>query len=260
LVDKQWPPGRDCVFMDTNARSQNGFLKSLSTDDFEALQPHLRTAKLSQGQVLQELGDPIDQVYFPHDCVLSRILELDAGHSVEIAMIGRDSILGALAATGVPAAKSGAVVVLAGIASVIDIERLRAAAERSTTLSKTLVRHGQAVLVRAQQAVGCKTLHPVEARLARWLLEARDMCGNNRLMLTQEMLGQMIGARHNSVAIVAHTFEQQGCITFGRGYVEIIDPGGLAEAACTCYATIKAQHGSLRQDVEQSFRCGEITH
>jgi CRP-like cAMP-binding protein len=246
--------------MDSNARSQNGFLKSLSTDDFEVLRPDLQTAMLSQGQVLQNLGDPIDQVYFPHDCVLSRILELDAGHSVEIAMIGRDSLLGALAAAGIPAAKSGAVVVLPGVASVIDMGRLRAAAERSTGLNKILVRHGQAVLVRAQQAVGCKSLHPVEARLARWLLEARDLCGKNRLMLTQEMVGQIIGARHNSVAIVAHTFEQQGCITFGRGYVEIIDPGGLAEAACTCYATIKAQHESLHRDVEHSFGCRETAH
>jgi CRP-like cAMP-binding protein len=246
--------------MDSNARSQNGFLKSLSTDDFEVLRPHLQTAKLSQGQVLQNLGDPIDQVYFPHDCILSRIIELDAGHSIEIAMIGPDSILGALAATGAPAAKSGAVVVLPGVTSIIDMGRLRAAAERSTGLNRILVRHGQAVLARAQQAVGCKTLHPVEARLARWLLEVRDLCGSHRFMLTQEMMAQMIGARQNSVAIVAHTFEQQGCITSSRGYVEITDPGRLTEAACTCYATIKAQHESLHRDVEHSFGCREIAH
>jgi len=246
--------------MDSNARLQNGFLKSLSTDDFEALHPHLRTGKLSQGQVLQNLGDPINQVFFPHDCILSRIIELDAGHSIEIAMIGPDSVLGALAATGAPAAKSGAVVVLPGVASVIDMDRLRTAAERGTALSKTLVRHGQAVLVRAQQAVGCKTLHPVEARLARWLLEVRGLCGRDRFMLTQELMAQMIGARQNSVAIVAHRFEQEGRITYSRGYVEITDPDGLTEAACTCYATIKAQHESLHRDVEHSFGCREIIH
>jgi CRP-like cAMP-binding protein len=246
--------------MDSNAPPQNGFLKSLSKDDFEAIRPHLRTAKLSQGQVLQHLGDPISQVFFPHDCVVSRMLELDSGNSVDVSLIGPDSLLGALAAAGVPAAKSGAVAVLPGITSIIDTDRLRKVAEQSPTLTKILARHGQAVLARAQQAVSCKTLHSVEARLARWLLELRDLSGSERFMLTPELMAQMIGARSNSIAIVAHTLEQQGCITCGGGRVEITDANRLAEAACTCYSVIKTQHEQLLRDVGHSLECREIAH
>jgi CRP-like cAMP-binding protein len=244
--------------MDSDARSQNGFLKSLSTDDFEAIRPHLRTSELTQGQVLQDIGTSINEVYFPHDCVLSRSLELDAGHIVEIAMVGRDSLLGALAAAGVPTAKSGAVVVLPGTSSIIDIGHLRAAADRSPTLNKALVRHGQSVLARCQQTIGCKSLHPVEARLARWLLEVRDLSGLDRFRLTQEMMAQMIGARYNSIAIVTHTLEQEGCITYNDGEVDIIDPDGLTKDACNCYALIKSQHERLLLGVDQSFKCALI--
>ena len=161
-------------------------------------------------------------------------------------MIGRDSIVGASAALGIPVAVIDAIVLLPGTASVIDVDRFRAAIERSEALHTALVRHAQALFVQAQQTAGCNALHEVEARLARWLLRVRDLAGRDRFTLTQELMAQMIGARRNSVSIVAHTLQQANYIRYSRGQVEILDPDGLASIACECYAAVKAQYERLR--------------
>jgi CRP-like cAMP-binding protein len=239
--------------MTSNPRSQNGFLKSLSPDDFEAIRSHLRTIELSRGKILAGFGDPIEQVYFPHSCVLARIAELGAGESLEIFLIGPDSVLGALATAGVPETRTAAVVLLPGVASIIDIGRLRTAAAFSPTLSQELSRHGRAALAQVQQAVSCKTQHPLEKRLARWLLRVRDLAGSNRFMMSEQTIAQMIGARSNSISIVARSLQHSNYIKFGRGHIEITDPEGLAKTACTCYTATKMQDADLQQPVDETF-------
>jgi CRP-like cAMP-binding protein len=232
--------------MDSAAPTLNGFLASLSDDDLEAIRPHLRTVEISPERSLIELGEAIKQVYLPHSGGVSLIVELAAGERVEVAMIGRDSIVGASAALGIPVAVTNAIVLLPGTASVIDVDRFRAAAEQSAALRTTLVRHGQALFVQAQQTAGCNASHSVEARLARWLLRVRDLAGSDRFTLTQELMAQMIGARRNSVSIVANVLRQSKYIRYGRGHVEILDLDGLTGVACECYAAVKAQYERLR--------------
>ena len=231
--------------MDSAAQSSNVVLASLSADDFEAIRPHLRTVELSPERPLIRLGEAITQVYLPHSGVVSFIVELAAGERVEVAMVGRDSVVGASAALGILVGVTDAVVLLPGTASVIDVDRFRAAVERSAALRTTLVRHGQALFVQAQQTAGCNASHSVEARLARWLLRVRDLSGSNHFMLTQELMAQMIGARRNSVSIVAHTLQQEKYIRYSRGHVEILDLEGLRGLACECYAAVKAQYDRL---------------
>jgi CRP-like cAMP-binding protein len=237
----------------SDARSQNGFLKSLPQADFDALRLHLRTVELAQGRVLQAFGKPTEQIYFPYDSVLARVLELDAGDSLAVAMIGRGSILGALAVTLNPPVRSGAVVIYPGAASTIEIDRLRQAAERSPSLHRILSRHGQSVLAQAQLAVSCKASHAVEARLARWLLEVQDMSGSERFTLTQDTMAQMIGARFNSVSIMVNSLEQDNYISCCRDEIKITDRDGLASTSCKCYWAIKEQHDSLMRHVEASL-------
>jgi CRP-like cAMP-binding protein len=130
--------------MDPVARSANGFLASLSAEDFEAIRPHLRTVRFSQERLLAKAGDEIQHIYLPHSGVVSSIVKLQTGDRVEVGMVGRDSILGHLSAFGEPVAFTTAVVLLPGTRSVLDADRLRAAAERSPTLRTTLARHAQA--------------------------------------------------------------------------------------------------------------------
>ena len=143
-------------------------------------------------------------------------------------------------------ALNDAIVQLPGTASVLDIAQLRKAAEQSVTFRTALIRHEQALLAQAQQSAACNAAHPVEARLSRWLLRARDLSGSDSLHLTQEFLSQMLGVQRTSVTIVAGTFQQAGLIRYRRGNIQLTDLAGLVDCACECYGTVKAHYDELK--------------
>jgi CRP-like cAMP-binding protein len=231
--------------MDSVVRSPNGFLSALSSDDYELVRPHLRTADLTSELVLVEAGETLKRAYLPHSGVISLVVKLAKGEHVQVAMVGRDSIFGSFSALGDPTALNAAVVLMPGIASTLDIDRLRAAADQSATFRATLTRHGLAVYAQIQQTAGCNVSHTVESRLGRCLMQTHDLSGSDKLVLTQESMAQMIGARRNSVSLVANTLQQANFIHYSRGHIEITDPDGLRRTACECYATVKAQYDRL---------------
>jgi CRP-like cAMP-binding protein len=218
-------------------RPPNGFLSALNADDFELIRPHLRTVDLSQELVLVEVDDTLKRAYLPHGGVISLIVKLARGEQIQVAMIGRDSIFGTFSALGDPIALNSAVVLIPGVASALDVDRLRAAADQSSTFRAVLMRHGLAVYAQIQQTV--------ESRLARCLLQTRDLAGSDKLLLTQESMAQMIGARRNSVSLVANMLQQANFIHYSRGHIELNDPDALGRTACECYATVKAQYNRL---------------
>ncbi|MGH6711313.1 MAG: Crp/Fnr family transcriptional regulator [Bradyrhizobium sp.] len=231
--------------MDSAPRPPNGFLSSLTTDDFELVRPHLRTADLSQDLVLVEVDETLKRAYLPHRGVISLVVKLARGEHVQIAMVGRDSIFGALAALGDPTALNSAVVLVPGVASTIDLDQLRAVADQSASLRTALARHGLAIYAQIQQTAGCNASHTVESRLARCLLHTRDLSGSDKLVLTQEAMAQMIGARRNSVSLVANTLQQANFIHYSRGHIEITNLAGLIRTSCECYTTVKNQYDRL---------------
>jgi len=231
--------------LDSAPRSPNGFLSSLTPDDFELVRPHLRTADLGQDMVLVEVDETLKRAYLPHKGVISLVVKLARGEHVQIAMIGRDSIFGAFAALGDAVALNSAVVLVPGAASTIDLDQLRIAADQSATLRTALARHGLAVYAQIQQTAGCNASHTVESRLARCLLHTRDLSGSDKLVLTQEAMAQMIGARRNSVSLVANTLQQANFIHYSRGHIEITNVEGLIKTSCECYATVKSQYTRL---------------
>jgi CRP-like cAMP-binding protein len=220
-------------------------LSALTADDFELVRPHLRTADLSQDLVLVEVDETLKRAYLPHRGVISLVVKLPRGEHVQIAMVGRDSIFGAFSALGEATALNSAVVLVPGVASTIDLGQLRAAADRSPTFRTALARHGQAVYAQIQQTAGCNASHTVESRLARCLLHTRDLSGSDKLVLTQESMAQMIGARRNSVSLVANTLQQANFIHYSRGHIEITNLDGLIKTSCECYAAVKAQYTRL---------------
>jgi len=231
--------------LDLTPRSPNGFLSSLSADDFELIRPHLRTVDLVQDFVLVAVGEALSRAYMPHRGVISLVVDLARGEHVQIAMVGRHSIFGVLSALGDPVALNSAVVLVPGPASTVDIEQLRAAADQSATLRSVLMRHSLAVYAQMQQTAGCNASHTVESRLARCLLQTHDLSGGCKLLLTQEAMAQMIGARRNSVSLVASTLQQANFIHYSRGHIDITDIEGLRKTACECYASVKAQYDRL---------------
>lgn len=236
--------------MDSIPRPPNGFLSSLSASDFELIRPHLRTVDLAQDTALIEVDETLKRAYLPHRGVISLVVKLSRGDHVQVAMVGRDSIFGSFAALGDPTALNSAVVLVPGVASTVELDALRSAADQSATLRATLARHGLAVYAQIQQTAGCNASHTVESRLARCLLHTRDLSGSDKIVLTQESIAQMIGARRNSVSLVAHTLQQANFIHYSRGHIEITNLDGLIRTSCECYATVKAQYDRLLRQGE----------
>jgi len=233
------------IALDSARRSPNGFLSSLAADDFELIRPHLRTVELTPESVLVEAGDETKRAYFPHSGVISLVVNLMKGEHVQVAMIGRDSIFGAFSALGDPIALNTAEVMVPGVASTLDVAWLRAAADQSARIRSMLVRHGLAVYAQTQQTGGCNASHDVESRLARYLLHIHDLSGSDTFVLTQESMAQMIGARRNSVSLVANALQRDNFIHYSRGHIRITNLDGLRNFPCECYATVKAQYERL---------------
>jgi CRP-like cAMP-binding protein len=225
--------------------SSNRLLQALPLADFELLRPHLQTGELVREAVLVEAGAPLTHVYLPQSGVISMRNSLLEGQTAEVAMVGPDSVFGAAAGLADNVSLTDAVVRLPGTASILDVARFRAVADRSATFRTVLVRHQQALFAQVQQSAACNASHSVEARLARWLLHARDRTGSESLPLTQETLAQMIGVQRNAVSMVAHALQKAGILRYSRGQLEIANAEGLRGASCECYRTVKAQHDRL---------------
>jgi CRP-like cAMP-binding protein len=200
---------------------------------------------LPQGTVLFEVGDKIGHVYFPHSGVISLVVTLRSGETIETGMIGRDSLLGGSSALHNKISLTRSIVQIAGTASMLDVDHLRTLADTSIAFRSILVWHEQMMLVQAQQSAACNIIHTLEGRLARWLLRCRDLMGADDLELTQEFLSQMLGVRRSSVSLVSGTLQQAGLLRVRRGRVLIVDPAGLQEAACECYETVRSQSEQL---------------
>jgi CRP-like cAMP-binding protein len=224
---------------------KNILLSLLSTSDLKRLEPYLKPTQFEQHHVLFEADEQIRHVYFPTGGVVSLVVTLSTGETVEVAMVGLDGVVGASAALDGKVSLSRGIIQLGGEMVVCDIEALKSAALQSPKLLALLVRHEQTVYAQAQQSAACFATHQVIARLSRWLLRARDLSGSDILSFTQEYLAEMLGVRRTSVTVVAHTLQAAGLIKYARGRIQILNTEGLEDSACECYGTVKAQYAKL---------------
>jgi CRP-like cAMP-binding protein len=190
--------------------------------------------------VLFEPGGPIDAVYFPTDGVISLVTPLNDGDIVEVATIGNEGIV------GVPLVPLGALAVravtqVAGRGLRIDAAVFLEWFERSRVFQTLVERYTQALFGQIAQAAACNRLHSSEERLSRWLLMSHDRVESNDFMVTQELLGQMLGARRSTVSVSAGILQRAGLIRYRRGHVTIVDREGLEAVACECYAVIREE-------------------
>ena len=225
----------------THSGRRNRLLAALPPADLALLTPHLKDVTLEQGAVLQEQGERIDQVYFPHEGMISLLAVMQQGEAIETATMGREGAVGSLAGLGPRRSHTRAVVQVAGTASRIAAGRFCKAAEESQAIRDSIVRYGEMLLIQVQQTAACNALHDVEERLSRWLLQARDRVDGNTIRLTHEFLSQMLGVRRPTVTVVARMLQDAGLIRYHRGHIEIVDRRGLEARACECYAVIRQQ-------------------
>jgi CRP-like cAMP-binding protein len=190
--------------------------------------------------VLFEPGGPIEAIHFPTGGVISLVTPLNDGSIVEVATIGNEGIV------GVPLVPLGSLAVraitqVAGHGVRVDAAVFLEWFERSRAFQALVDRYTQALFGQIAQAAACNRLHSSEERLSRWLLMSHDRVESDHFMITQEFLGQMLGARRSTVSVSAGILQRAGLISYKRGHVTIADRAGLEAVSCECYAVIKAE-------------------
>jgi CRP-like cAMP-binding protein len=226
-------------------RPPNQLLQALSVAEFDWLRPRLRPFEMVRDAVLTESGVASTHIYLPHSGAISLVVSLSEGQAVAVAMIGRDSVVGASESLGNDVAALDAIVLFPGAASIVDIADFRTIAGQSAEFRNLLARHEQAIFAQCQQSAACNAAHSVEARLSRWLLRARDLWDGTTLPMTQELLARLIGVQRNAISIVAHSLQQDGIISYSRGRIEIVNSQALEATACECYQTVTARYEHL---------------
>src|SRR3954467_5823862 len=225
--------------------NQNLLLASLAPADLARLQPYLRPMQVKQHQVLFEPGDQVHTTYFPVTAIISLVVSLATGETIEAAMVGRDGAVAAATALDGKISFSRAVVQLSGDVMACEANAVKMAALQSPALLAVLVRHEQTLFAQAQQSAACVANHQIEARLCRWLLRARDLARSETLMFTQEYLAEMLGVRRTSVTVVANTLQRAGMIKYSRGKIQFLDVQAVQDSACECYSTVKSHYDYL---------------
>jgi CRP-like cAMP-binding protein len=223
----------------------NKQLAALPRAQFELLAPYLTTGSLAQGTVLAEAGDEFDQVYFPHDGMLSLLAVLRDGKAIETATVGREGVVGAMAGLGLYKSLVRVVVQLPTVVSKIPASRFRTAAANSDAVRDMCIQFNEVLLSQARVTAACNALHIIEARFCRWLLQSADRAASNTVLLTQEFLAEMLGVRRTSVTEVASRMQSAGAINYSRGVINILDRAALEKMSCECYQTLLDQSAAL---------------
>jgi CRP-like cAMP-binding protein len=219
---------------------ENRILTALPSEERQQLFGLVRNVNLPVKTVLFEPGASIDALYFPTDGVISLVTPLHDGAIVEVATIGNEGIV------GVPLVPLGGLAVraisqVAGHSLRTDAGAFLTLFERSSAFQALVDKYTQALFGQISQAAACNRLHSSEERLSRWLLMSHDRIGSDQFMITQEFLGQMLGARRSTVSVSAGILQRAGLIRYVRGHVTIVDRAGLEAVSCECYTVIRSE-------------------
>lgn len=223
----------------------NSLLAALPRRDYQRLLTGLEPVTLTFGEILYEPGKRIRHVYFPSDSLVS-LLTLVEGHmALEIGLVGREGMLGIPVALGIDDSPVRALVQGNGTALRMTSAHFRSEYGKYGPLHRELNRYIHERLVQITQTAACNRFHPVEARLARWLLMTRDRMGTNHFHHTHELLGNMLGVLRVAVTKAAGALQRRKLISYSRGEINILDGKGLEAAACRCYQIVKdVSHGA----------------
>jgi CRP-like cAMP-binding protein len=220
---------------------QNHLLAALSEAERERLYPHLRLVPMPLGHALYESGDVLRYVYFPIDCIVSLLYVLENGASAEISVVGREGLIGVALFMGGETTPSRAIVQSAGHAYRLDGQRLKDEFHRNGGLQLLLLRYTQTLITQMAQTAVCNRHHSVDQQLCRWLLLSLDRLPTDRLVMTQELIANMLGVRREGVTEAAGKLQKLGVIRYSRGQITVTDRPRLEQLCCECYAVVKRE-------------------
>ena len=234
--------------LDSVEPKNNLLLASLPYPEWQRWLPALEKVKLPLGHVLYEAGATLTHVYFPTSSIVSLLYVMEDGASAEIAVVGNEGIVGVSLFMGGESTPSRAVVQSAGHAFRLKAQMLKDEFNRVGPVLHLLLRYTQALLTQMAQTAVCNRHHTLHQQLCRWLLLSLDRLPGNELVMTQELIANMLGVRREGVTEAALKLQQQGFINYSRGHITVLDRAGLEECTCECYAVVKREYARLLPD------------
>ncbi len=229
----------------THDAKLNHLLSSLPEDEFKRLEPELKPVELDLGEVIYESGETLDHVYFPTTAIISLLFIMENGSTAEIGMAGNDGLVGIALFMGGSTTPNRAVVQSAGKAFKIRSKALKFEFHLGGAFQNVLLRYTQYLMTQISQTAVCNRLHSVEQQLCRWLLINHDLLQSNKLIMTHDLIANMLGVRREGVSIAAGHLQKKGLIRYVRGTITMLDRSGLETAACECYQVVKEEYDRL---------------
>ncbi len=223
----------------------NQLLAALPAAEYERWLPHLEAVPLVLGQVLYESGATLEHVYFPTSSIVSLLYVLQSGASAEIAVVGFEGLVGVSLFMGGDSTPSRAVVQSAGGAFRLRAQAMKDEFNRAGPVLQLLLRYTQALITQMSQTAVCNRHHSLDKQLCRWLLLSLDRLPGNELVMTQDLIANMLGVRREGVTEAALNLQRAGYIRYSRGRITVLSRAGLEDATCECYAVVKTEYDRL---------------
>ncbi len=223
----------------------NHLLAALPAEDLARWLPQLELAQMPLGQVLYESGATLTHAYFPTTAIVSLLYVMENGASAEIAVVGNDGLVGISLFMGGGSTPSRGVVQSAGQGFRVRSQFIKEEFDRAGAVMHLLLRYTQALITQMSQTAVCNRHHSLDQQLCRWLLLSLDRLQGNELVMTQELIANMLGVRREGVTEGALRLQAAGLIRYARGRITVLDRAGLEARTCECYAVVKKEYGRL---------------
>jgi CRP-like cAMP-binding protein len=229
----------------TTEALKNHLLAMLPADEFAHIKKYLEPVSLSLGKVLYESGDRMTHVYFPTTAIISLLYIMEDGATAEIGIAGNNGLIGLALFMGGETTPNRAVVQSAGKAVRIKAQDLQKEFARGGIFQKILLSYTQSLITQISQTAVCNRLHSVEKQLCRWLLINHDLLQTDKLVMTHELIANMLGVRREGISLAARNLQKKGVITYVRGTITMLDRQALETAACECYQVVMDEYDRL---------------
>jgi CRP-like cAMP-binding protein len=224
---------------------KNGLLAALPHAESQRWLSLLEPVDLPLGEVLYESGFTLSHVYFPTTAIISLLYVMENGASAEIAVVGNEGIVGISLFMGGESTSSRAVVQSAGKGFRLKAQLMKQEFNRAGPVLHLLLRYTQALITQMSQTAVCNRHHSLDQQLCRWLLLSLDRLEGNQLVMTQELIANMLGVRREGVTEGALKLQHAGLIQYARGHITVLDRAALEERSCECYAVVKKEYDRL---------------
>ena len=230
---------------DKTTPRQNRLLAALPDSEWQRWLPQLEWVDMPLGHVLYESGKTLSHVYFPTNSIVSLLYVMENGASAEIAVVGNEGLVGVSLFMGGGSTPSRAVVQSAGQGFRLSAAAMKDEFDRAGPVLHLLLRYTQALITQMAQMAVCNRHHSLDQQLCRWLLLSLDRLSGNELVMTQELIANMLGVRREGVTEGALKLQDAGLISYTRGRIKVLNRPGLEKRTCECYAVVKKEYDRL---------------